>query len=157
MTERLHFHFLLSWLEKEMATHSSVLAWRIPGTGEPGGLPFMGSHRVRHDWSDLAAAAWWSQSMWYQGTPNKCGFFFIVSIESFSFRNRQRRMPCKYSSSATVPNRLLEVLLGSRLSSTIAQHLNNVDDCKSFLFLLKVGMNLILITEKKGTDYKSDK
>ena len=44
-------------LEKEMATHSSVLAWRIPGTGEPGGLPSMGSHRVRHDWSDLAAAA----------------------------------------------------------------------------------------------------
>ena len=43
-------------LEKEMATHSSVLAWRIPGTGEPGGLPSMGSHRVGHDWSDLAAA-----------------------------------------------------------------------------------------------------
>ena len=40
-----------------MVTHSSVLAWRIPGTGEPGGLPFMGSHRVGHDWSDLAAAA----------------------------------------------------------------------------------------------------
>ena len=42
----------LGWedpLEKEMATHSSVLAWRIPGTGEPGGLPSMGSHRVRHD------------------------------------------------------------------------------------------------------------
>ena len=43
--------------EKEMATHSSVLVWRIPGTGEPGGLPSMGSHRVGHDWSDLAAAA----------------------------------------------------------------------------------------------------
>ena len=54
-TERLHFHFHA--LEKEMATHSSVLAWRIPGTGEPGGLPSMGSHRVGHDWSDLAAAA----------------------------------------------------------------------------------------------------
>ena len=40
-----------------MAPHSSVLAWRIPGTGEPGGLPSMGSHRVGHDWSDLAAAA----------------------------------------------------------------------------------------------------
>ena len=40
-----------------MATHSSVLAWRIPGTGEPGGLLSMGSHRVRHDWSDLATAA----------------------------------------------------------------------------------------------------
>ena len=50
MTERLHFHAL----EKEMATHSSVLAWRIPGMGEPGGLPSMGSHRVGHDWSDLA-------------------------------------------------------------------------------------------------------
>ena len=40
-----------------MATHSSVLAWRFPGTGKPGGLPSMGSHRVGHDWSDLAAAA----------------------------------------------------------------------------------------------------
>ena len=44
-------------LEKEMATHFSVLAWRIPGMGEPGGLLSMGSHRVGHDWSDLAAAA----------------------------------------------------------------------------------------------------
>ena len=44
-------------MEREMATHSSVLAWRIPGAGEPGGLPSMGSHRVWHDWSDLAAAA----------------------------------------------------------------------------------------------------
>ena len=52
-TERLHLHAL----EKEMATHSSVLAWRIPGTGEPGGLPSMGLYRVGHDWSDLAAAA----------------------------------------------------------------------------------------------------
>ena len=49
------FHFPA--LEKEMATHSSVLAWRLPGTEEPGGLPSMRSHRVRHDWSDLAAAA----------------------------------------------------------------------------------------------------
>ena len=43
--------------EKEMATHSSILAWRIPGTEEPGGLPSMGSHRIGHNWSDLAAAA----------------------------------------------------------------------------------------------------
>ena len=40
-----------------MATHSSVLAWRIPGTGEPGGVPSRGSHRVGHNWCDLAAAA----------------------------------------------------------------------------------------------------
>ena len=52
-TFTFHFHAL----KKEMATHSSVLAWRIPGTGEPGGLSSMGSHRVGHDWSDLAAAA----------------------------------------------------------------------------------------------------
>ena len=52
-TFTFHFHAL----EKEMATHSHVLAWRIPGTGEPGGLPSMGSHRVGHDCHDLAAAA----------------------------------------------------------------------------------------------------
>ena len=51
------FTFYFHALEKEMATHCSVLAWRIPGTGEPGGLLSMRSHRVRHDWSDLAAAA----------------------------------------------------------------------------------------------------
>ena len=49
------FTFHLHALEKEMATHSSVLAWRIPGTGEPGRPPSMGSRRVRRDWSDLAA------------------------------------------------------------------------------------------------------
>ena len=52
-TFTFHFHAL----EKEMATHSSVLAWRIPGTGEPGGLPSMGSQRVGHDLSNLATAA----------------------------------------------------------------------------------------------------
>ena len=52
-TFTFHFHAL----EKEMTTHSSVLAWRIPGTVEPGGLPSMESHGVGHNWSDLAAAA----------------------------------------------------------------------------------------------------
>ena len=56
-TFTFHFHAL----EKEMAAHSSVLACRIPGTGEPSGLPSMGSHRVRHDWSDIAAASQLSQ------------------------------------------------------------------------------------------------
>ena len=54
-----HFHTL----EKEMATHSSVLAGRIPGTGEPGGLPSMGSHRGRHEWSDLAVQETWIQPL----------------------------------------------------------------------------------------------
>ena len=53
LTFTFHFHAL----EKEMATHSSVLAWRIPGMGEPGGLPSVGFHRVGYDWSNLAAAA----------------------------------------------------------------------------------------------------
>ena len=53
-TFTFHFHAL----EKEMATHSCVLAWRIPGMGEPGGLPSMGSQRVRHDWSDLTVLSW---------------------------------------------------------------------------------------------------
>ena len=60
-TFTFHFHAL----EKEMATHFSVLAWRISGTGEPGGLPSMGSHRVAHVWSDRAAAA----SIWHGDWP----------------------------------------------------------------------------------------
>ena len=58
-----------------MATHSSVLAWRIPGTGEPGGLPSLGSHRVGHDWSDLAAVA---------VGPNSYGFLYSSIISEFS-------------------------------------------------------------------------
>ena len=53
-----HTHTLLTHqTEKEMATHSSILAWGIPGTEEPGGLLSIASHRVGHDWSDLTAAA----------------------------------------------------------------------------------------------------
>ena len=63
-----------------MATHSSVLAWRIPGAGEPGGLPSMGSHRVGHDWSNLAAVA----AAWYLFIYNfflRCGsWFFSVRL-----------------------------------------------------------------------------
>ena len=66
-TFTFHFHAL----EKEMATHSSVLAWRIPGTGQPGGLPSMGLHRVRHDWTVLAAAA---------GTKGEIGFLLLLEI-----------------------------------------------------------------------------
>ena len=62
------FHFRV--LEKEMATHSSVLAWRVPETGEPSGLPSMGSHRVGCEWSDLAAAA--------AAGYTTCDFFQIV-------------------------------------------------------------------------------
>ena len=56
-TERLHLHFHFHALDEEMVTHSTILAWRIPGMGEPGGLLSMESHRVEYDLSDLAAVA----------------------------------------------------------------------------------------------------
>ena len=78
-TFTFHFHAL----EKEMATHSSVLAWRIPGMAGPGGLPSMGSHRVGHDWSDLAAAAateqWKSENKDIQKRNTR--FKLLVSID----------------------------------------------------------------------------
>ena len=64
-TFTFHFHAL----EKEMATHSSVLAWRIPGMGEPGGLSSTGSHRVGHEWSDLAVVVVYTESqVWHKWT-----------------------------------------------------------------------------------------
>ena len=73
-------------LEKEMATHSSVLAWRIPETGEPGGLPSMGSHRVGHDWSDLAAAAASKRNNAKQEVPLFIIFFYTcLNLTLFFF------------------------------------------------------------------------
>ena len=74
-TFTFHFHAL----EKEMATHSSVLAWRIPRMGEPGGLPSMGSNRVGHDWSDLAASITSSMklSLTFSSAPRvSCAYFW---------------------------------------------------------------------------------
>ena len=62
-----------------MATHSSVLAWRIPGTGEPGGLLSLGSHRVGHDWSDLAAAAAINLSVQRAVSPSSLGAWLLGS------------------------------------------------------------------------------
>ena len=70
-----------------MATHSSILAWRIPGTGEPGGLPSMGLYRVGHDWSDLAAAAralytefWLSVEISWHKPDTKIGLLYIFCV-----------------------------------------------------------------------------
>ena len=94
------FTFHSHALEKEMATHSSVLAWRIPGTGEPGGLPSMGSHRVGHDWSDLAAAALLNPLM----SPSS----FLVGSLGFSMchivssANRRNKQTVRHLQTATV-------------------------------------------------------
>ena len=91
-----------------MAPHSRVLAWRIPGTGGPGGLPSMGSHRVGHEWSGIVAAAadykliqnpailikkLWNQTEKTAAyTPNEFGSFAILYLEIFEsiYRNRFR-------------------------------------------------------------------
>ena len=88
------FTFHIHALEKAMATRSSVLAWRIPGTGEPGGLPSMGSHRVGHDWSDLAAAAAAA------GIVIAISHFFIlfIWIECLGFFLNSARVFCYQSS-----------------------------------------------------------
>ena len=85
LTFTFHFHAL----EKEMATHSSVLAWRIPGAQEPDGLPSMGSHRVGHDWSDLAAAAAWRPTRPSRtNTQKRCSFhYWELDCKSRKSRN----------------------------------------------------------------------
>ena len=93
MTEWLHFHFHA--LEKEMATHSSVLAWRIPGSEEPGGLLSVGSHRVRHDWSDLAAAAAavfvssprWKTASWHKTHHSQLTYHTLCKAPSVSVKS----------------------------------------------------------------------
>ena len=76
-----HFHAL----EKEMATHSSVLAWRIPGMGQPGGLPSMGSHRVGHDRSDLAAVGHRREKAAHRSVMYVCADLFpFIMINSSS-------------------------------------------------------------------------
>ena len=85
-TFTFHFHAL----EKKMATHSSVLAWRIPGMGEPGGLPSMESHRVRQDWSDLAAAAAaasHSSACLTEALPTPGGLFICNTVTTPGFAN----------------------------------------------------------------------
>ena len=76
-------HPIICWFsEKAMATHSSTLAWRIPGAEEPGGLPSMGSHRVGHDWSDLAARITRSMDL-----VSYTAFYFFVIIAPCSIIN----------------------------------------------------------------------
>ena len=81
-TFTFHFHAL----EKEMAAHSSVLAWRIPETVGPGGLPSMGSHRVGHDWSDLAVATFLRAPVLMSfTTSDTCSVYICTIFKFFNF------------------------------------------------------------------------
>ena len=77
-----------------MATHSSVLAWTIPGTAEPGGLPSMGSHRVGHDWSDLAAASCFNPVLWGRLVSYLVNAWEKVSGIKLSKRGKWARQNC---------------------------------------------------------------
>ena len=121
-TERLHFHFLA--LEKEMATHSSILAWRIPGTREPGRLPSMGSHRVGHDWSDLAVAA--ATGKFGLGIRNEAGQRLIkfcqenaLVIANTLFQQHKRRVYTCTSPDGQYQNRIDYILCNQRWRSSI--------------------------------------
>ena len=111
VTFTFHFHAL----EKEMATHSSVLAWRIPGTGEPGGLPSMGSHRVRRDWSDLAAGLEISQRMTTVSQQEALVSWAIRCVQLSKMRN------IKYSMAET-ENKIKYALI---MSTTVGWMLQN--------------------------------
>ena len=80
----LTFTFCFHALEKEIATHSSVLAWRVPGTAELGGLLSLGPHRVGHDWSDLAVYRKTLYKIW----KNICKYLFIYIYTNFFDLNR---------------------------------------------------------------------
>ena len=88
-TFTFHFHAL----EKEMAAHSSVLAWRIPGTGEPGGLLSTGSHRVRHNWSNLAAAAEWEKILTNEATDKRLISKIYKQLMEFNIKLQQQGFP----------------------------------------------------------------
>ena len=98
-TFTFHFHAL----EKEMATHSSVLAWRIAGMGKPGGLPSMGSHRVGHDWSDLAYLSlyYYHQSCLEQSQP-----ILLTTITTTYLTNlhKEAHYSLKYQLYTNLPN-----------------------------------------------------
>ena len=90
-TFTFHFHAL----EKEMATHFSVLVWRIPGMAEPGGLSSMESHRVGHDWNDLAAAA---VAAGWEGGPRGRGYMCTHNRFTSSYsRNKHSIVKQLYS------------------------------------------------------------
>ena len=81
-----------------MATHSSILAWRIPGTGEPAGLPSMGSHRVRQDWSNLAAAAAAAEYMYVTKLLNQ-----RYIVEGFPGSTVEKNLPANAGDTGSIP------------------------------------------------------
>ena len=123
-----------------MATHSSVLAWRIPGTGEPGGLPSMGSHRVGHDWSDLAAAVLLPPSCYlprWLGRRSTASYFLIKQLAIRRGLKKRGRgvllnIPIRMESSAV----LTRSLVCSRTWMLLQEGVFHVEASKEWCLLL---------------------
>ena len=116
-TFTFHFHAL----EKEMATHSSVLAWRVPGMGEPGGLPSMGSHRVRHDWSDLTAEEGFNAISRRGHRKGRNWYFRKLKFKASSFKTKK----IKYENLNSYLNvNILETLRATRGHYYVTQPLS---------------------------------
>ena len=88
------WRFLWALQEKEMATHSSILSWRILWTEEPGGLPSMGSPGVGHDWSDLAAAAAWALCFSQTSISYICAFAYVISSTWNGLLSHSHHLEC---------------------------------------------------------------
>ena len=127
-TFTFHFHAL----EKEMATHSSVLALRIPGTGEPGGLPSMGLQRVGYDWSDLAAAA----ECEHNGKPKKLVWLALLQYSLFCGSRNQ-----------TLP--MCEVCLYFEVDAVINSYRKKIQEM-NIILLFKTGKLICRLREKGG-------
>ena len=99
------FHVWLLLVEKVMATHSSALAWRIPWTEEPGGLPSMGLHRVGHDWSNLTAAVKWK----WKSLSRVQLFATPWTIQSMEFSRILEWVAVPFSRGSSQPRNLTQV------------------------------------------------
>ena len=111
-----------------MAAHSSVLAWRIPGTGEPGGLPSMGSHRVGHDWSDLAAGP---------GEEHFCSAVWLLNHYHRSLQGR-RKSPASFEASTELYLPFFSVLISWTLKSLPLICWRQTPDSKVLCSMLKI-------------------
>ena len=116
------FTFHLHASEKETATHSSVLAWRITGTGDPGELLSMGSHRVRHNWSDLAAAAYVDCRVAFLSFNKKSSlnkFFFGACQKYHGFSNKTYMVLLKSCVMALKTTSMVSGDLGEKISQPV--------------------------------------
>ena len=146
------FHFPA--LEKAMATHSSVLAWRIPGTGEPGGLPSIGPHRVGHNWSNLAAAAAACNPHVYTSLQVNMKLLEIPFISWFQLQNGSHQIFPFTSTPSSFPTLLFKVTCECEKVNSLKSHTTQLSwlwgnvffQYKNFLLSLSYSQTLVIET-----------